>query len=395
VTTVLAHESELQFELGGPAYRLMQRVGLIQGEGPSIARRIVAFLVITWVPLLLFSLLEGRAIGATPRSSFLLDFATYARFFLAVPLLFIAETVVGPRLRSAGLHLARADLVRPQDVPAVETAIVRTRLRREAFLPELIVLGIALIGARFTFEQLAPGSTVESWNSIALPAGRGLSLTGIWYHWIAVPILQFFALRMLWRLAIWTLFLRDIARLKLNTVATHPDRAGGLAFLGAAHASVAIFPFALSCILSGAVGFQIYFEGASIRSFELVFGVFLVLSELVCLGPLLLFIPQLARTRREGLLQYSTLSDTYNRRFENKWVKPAGAPDESLLGSGDIQSLADLGNAYRMAEEMKTFPFGRNQVIAIAVAAALPCAPLVFLVFPVGEVLKMLAGAIF
>jgi hypothetical protein len=256
------------------------------------------------------------------------------------------------------------------------------------------MLGIALVGARFTFEQLAAGPATDSWNSLAHPAGTAMSLTGLWYHWIAVPVLQFFALRILWRLVIWTLFLRDVSRLKLNTVATHPDRAGGLGFLGAAHTSIAIFPFALSCILAGAVGFQIYFEGASIRSFELVFVAFLVLSELVCLGPLLLFIPLLARTRREGLLRYSTLSDTYNRRFENKWVKPEGAPDESLLGSGDIQSLADLGNSYRMAEEMKTFPFGRNQVMQIAIVAALPCLPLIFLVVPMAEVLKMLAGAI-
>src|SRR5262245_2637617 len=120
MASVLAHESELRFELGGPAYRLMQRVGLIEGEGPSLARRIVAFLLITWVPLLVFSLIEGRAIGATPRASFLLDFATYARFFLAVPLLFAAESVVGPRLRKAGLQLVQANFVRPEDLPAVE-----------------------------------------------------------------------------------------------------------------------------------------------------------------------------------------------------------------------------------------------------------------------------------
>ena len=394
MSTVLAHESELRFELGGPAYRLMQRVGLIQGEGPSVGRRVVAFLLITWFPLLVFSLLEGRAIGPTPRSSFLLDFATYARFVLAIPLLFAAEISVGPRLRSAGLQFVRGNFVRPEDLPAVEAAIVRTRLRREALLPELLMLVIALVGARFTFEQVATGASVESWNSLAQPAAKGLSLTILWYHWVAVPILQFFALRILWRLVIWTLFLRDIARLRLNTVATHPDRAGGLGFLGAAHVSIAIFPVAVSCIAASAVGFQIYFEGASIRSFELLFVAFLILSELVCLGPLLLFVPLLARTRREGLLKYSTLSDTYNRRFEDKWVN-RGEPDESLLGSGDIQSLADLGNSYRMAEEMKTFPFGRNQVIQIGIIASLPCLPLIFLVAPVGQILRMLAGAIF
>ena len=109
MTSSLARDSELEFELGGPAYRLMQRVGLIKGAGPSIGRRSVGFLLITWVPLLVFSLIEGRALGPTPRESFLLDFATYARFFLAVPLLFVAEVVAGPRLRSAGRCCRQGD----------------------------------------------------------------------------------------------------------------------------------------------------------------------------------------------------------------------------------------------------------------------------------------------
>jgi hypothetical protein len=84
-------ESELFFELGGPVYRLMQCVGVIKGAGPSVLRRSVVFIAITWLPLLVFAVLEGHAFGPTPRSAFLLDFATYARFFLAVPLIFAAE----------------------------------------------------------------------------------------------------------------------------------------------------------------------------------------------------------------------------------------------------------------------------------------------------------------
>ena len=130
-------EGELRFESGGPAYRLMQRLGVIKGEGPSIGGQIFCFLIITWLPLLIFSLLEGRAIGPTPCESFLLDFATYARFFLTVPLFFAADLLVGPRLRAAGLNFVRAGFVRPEDYPAVDAAILRIQRLREAPLPEL------------------------------------------------------------------------------------------------------------------------------------------------------------------------------------------------------------------------------------------------------------------
>lgn len=395
MTTVLAHESELEFELGGPVYRLMQRIGLIQGAGPSIGRRMIGFLLITWVPLLLFSLLEGRALGSTPRESFLLDFATYARFFLAIPLLFAAEVVVGPRLRTAGLHFVQANFVRPEDLPAVEAAIIRVRQRREALLPELVMLGIALFGAWYlSIETLYGGTATATWNSIKQPGGTGLSLAGLWYHAVAVPILQFFVLRWLWRLFLWTFFLRDLSRLNLNLVATHPDRAGGLGFLGNVHLSLAIFAFAFSCVLSGHIAFQVYFEAVPIQTFQIPFVVYLILMELICLGPLLIFVPRLARTRREGLRQYSLLADTYNRAFEQKWVKGQAPPDEPLLGSSDIQSLADLGNSFGMIREMKLVPFSQQQILQIAVIASLPGLPLIFLVMPVGELLKLLAGAL-
>ncbi|HRZ35449.1 MAG TPA: hypothetical protein P5534_03690 [Candidatus Paceibacterota bacterium] len=394
MTPVLAHESELEFELGGPAYRLMQRIGLIRGAGPSLGRRIVGFLLITWVPLLLFSLIEGRALGPTPRESLLLDFATYARFFLAVPLLFMAEVVAGPRLRTAGLHFVQGNFVRPEDLATVEVAIVRAARRREALLPELIMLGIALVGAWFTVETWTGGAATASWRFAPRPGGIGLSLAGLWYHFVAVPILQFFMYRWLWRLFIWAGFLRDLSRLNLNLVATHPDRAGGLGFLGGAHVTLAIFAFALSCVLSAHVAFQVYFEAVPIETFRVLFVVYLVLMELICLGPLLIFAPLLARTRRAGLRQYSILADTYNRAFEQKWVTGQTPPDEPLLGSGDIQSLADLGNSFGMIREMKPFPFSQQQILQIAVIASLPGLPLIFLVMPVGELLRLLAGAL-
>jgi hypothetical protein len=394
MTRFLAHEAELEFELGGPAYRLMQRVGLIRGAGPSIGRRSVGFLLITWVPLLIFSLIQGRALGPTPRESFLLDFATYARFFLAVPLLFVAEVVVGPRLRSAGLHFFQGDFVRPEDLPAFEAAIVRASRRREALLPELVMLGLALFGAWNSVETWTGGTATASWSSATVKGGAGLSLAGLWYRFVAVPILQFFALRWLWRLLIWTFFLADMARLKLRLVATHPDRAGGLGFLGTAHVSLGIFAFGFSSVLSGQAAFQIHFEAAPIESFKALFAVYLVVMELICVGPLLIFVPLLARARREGLRRYSILADTYNRAFEQKWVAGQGPPDEPLLGSADIQSLADLGNSFAMIREMKPVPFSRQLILQIAVLACLPGLPLVFLVMPVGDLLKLLAGAL-
>ncbi len=393
--SILNQESKLEFQLGGPAYRLMQRIGLIRGEGPCLGRRMMGFLLITWVPLLILALIEGQALGPTPRESFLLDFATYARFFLAVPLLFLSEVIVGPRIQAAGLHFVRADLVRPEDLPAVEAAILRAWQRREALLPELLMLGLALVGAwQLTMETWIGGASDATWRTQVTAAGMTLTGAGLWYNFVAVPILQFFVFRWLWRLISWTLFLRDMARLNLDLVATHPDRAAGLGFLGGAHLSLAIFPFAFSCVLSANVAFQVYFDAVPINSFKLIFVVYLVLMLLLILGPLLIFAPLLARTRRRGMREYSILANSYNRAFHQKWVTGPPPEDEPLLGSADIQSLADLGNSFGLIREMKILPFSQQQILQIAIISSLPGLPLLFLVMPVGELLQLLAGAL-
>jgi len=47
-----------------------------------------------------------------------------------------------------------------------------------------------------------------------------------------------------------------------------------------------------------------------------------------------------------------------------------------------------------MIREMRLFPFSQQQILQIAVIASLPGLPLIFLVMPVGELLKLLAGAL-
>jgi len=392
MNATVANEADLYFERGGPSYQLMQRLGLIRGADPSILRRSIAFLALTWLPLLVLSLLDGHALGQTPHESFLLDFAAYARFFIAVPLLFVAEVVVGPRLTSAGLQFIRGGFVLPDEYPAFKKAIARVAQRRESWVAELVILVVALVGAWTLTTETITGGTAQSWRS--LTSNGHISWAGHWNQFIAVPIIQFLLYRWLWRLGIWTWFLRDVAKLKLALVPTHADQAGGLGFLGIAHASLGIFAFAMSAVLSASAAFRIVFEGAKIDTFKTPFVIVLVVAEVLFLTPLLWLSPVLARARRQGLQTYSLLVLQYNRAFHKKWIAGPTPADETLLGSGDIQSLADLGNSFGFIRAMRLVPFSRLLILQLAVATALPGLPLILLVFPLGKILDILGGAI-
>jgi hypothetical protein len=393
---VLANEADLYFERGGLVQRFVQRLALPLGLKLTVRVRIVGFLLITWVPLLLFALLEGRALGAPPKESLLQDFATYARFFLAVPLLIVAELVVGPRLREAGLQFVHGGFIRPEDHAAFGQAIARAAKWRESVWAELIVLGVAVIGSWALTPETVYGEGLATWRSPtrAATAGLGVSLTGLWYHLIAVPILQFFWYRWLWRLFVWAGFLWTVSRFNLNLVGTHADQAGGLAFLGTAHSSLGIFAFALSSVLSAEAAFLIVFEKVDIETFKVPYVALLVIVELIFLGPLLMFVPILIRTRLAWLRDYSALVDRYNRSFHEKWITGKAPADEPLLGSSDIQSLADLGNSFRYIQEMKPLPFNLRVMIRLAIVTSLPCLPLLLLVMPIDKILELLTKVV-
>ena len=390
-------EVEPIFELGGPAFRVMQRVGIIRGRGPDIWRRSIAFIAVTWVPLLIFAALEGRAIGHTPRLSILLDFATYARFFVAVPLIFAAEAIVGPRICNAELRFIQGGIVPASDHTALLAAIARARRRRDAAFPEMLFVAIALFGAWFfTVEQLG-GVGETTWHSIRSSDGTHLLPAGVWYYFVAIPLVQFFLLRWLWRLTIWTLFLRDVSKLRLRLIPTHADRSGGLGFLGNTHVSLAVFPFAMGCVFASELAFRIRFEGLdlpTLRSMTPLLIAYIIFVELVTFGPLLVLSPLMASARLQGLSSYGTLVQQHNEMFHHKWIEGYPPADEGPLGNPDMSSLVDLGSSFDVVRQMSFFPAGRSQLIQVAVIACLPGLPLTFLILPFADVLRLLAGVV-
>ncbi len=122
-----------------------------------------------------------------------------------------------------------------------------------------------------------------------------------------------------------------------------------------------------------------------------------MLGFLMCLvfGPLLVFSPQLARTRRLGLDEYGTLAERYVREFDGKWLRGGAGASEPLMGSADIQSLADMANSFAVVRGMRRTPITRDAILLMAVAVLAPLVPLLLTVMPVEELTKKLFGLVF
>src|SRR5262249_55023865 len=154
----------------------------------------------------------------------------------------------------------------------------------------------------------------------------------------------FVLLRWYYRIFIWCRFLFQVSRLNLNLVLLHPDRCCGLGFLGTVAPAFAPLLMAHSGLVAGFVANQIVHEGAALPDYGFELLGIAVFLFLVALGPLCLFVPKLNRARLAGLRIYGQLASEYAVAFTDKWTNktPTGEP---LLGSPDIQSLADLDNS--------------------------------------------------
>jgi hypothetical protein len=89
------------------------------------------------------------------------------------------------------------------------------------------------------------------------------------------------------------------------------------------------------------------------------------------------------------------LAATYTREFDRRWIRRANHEGESLLGTSDIQSLADLDNSYSIIHEMKAVPFSRDLLLQLVWATLAPFAPLVLTMIPLEELLDQIIKTVF
>ena len=217
----------------------------------------------------------------------------------------------------------------------------------------------------------------------------------MWYGYVSLPIFQFLMMRWYFRIFIWTRFLWQVSRIELSLVPTHPDRVGGLGFLSNTVYAFTPLAAAHGGMVAGFITNRIFYLGASLPQFKIEIGVLVIFLLCMVLGPLLLFAPQLAKAKRTGAREYGTLAERYVREFDTKWLRGGAPAEEPLVGSGDIQSLADLNNSFEVVRTMGIAPITKSAFVQLVAATLAPIVPLALTMMPLEELLKKMFGILF
>jgi hypothetical protein len=176
--------------------------------------------------------------------------------------------------------------------------------------------------------------------------------------------------------------------LDLRIVATHPDHAGGLAFLGHAHRPLRFLAFAIGTVVAGRLANDILYAGtplASARTEVVAIGIVL---GVVFLGPLVQFMLPMARARRMALEDYGALALSHVMAFDRTWVHGEAFHGQTIPDGTEIRFLAYLSNAYRAIDHMRLVPFDVRDVTGLVMFGVAPITPLLTTVMPVDRMLK-------
>jgi len=382
--------ADFSIVLGGPLFQLLRRAHVSGNALELVRRRMAVIAALAWLPLLVLALAGGRAFGDAVAVPFLKDVEVHARFLVALPLLIVAEFVVHVRMRTIASEFVVRGLVAPGALERFRDAVrAAVRLRNSVAAEVAMVVIVYALGIPVLWREVA-ALDVATWYADPSSGSAGLTAAGLWFVYVSVPLFQFLLLRWYFRLVVWMRFLWQVSRIPLDVSSMHADRMAGFGFL--AGTAFAFVPLAMAhgALLAGVIANRVFYVGAALTDSKVEVALVVAFLLLLVFGPLTVFAQQASRAKRTALRVYGRLAQRYVTDFERTWL-PGGLPAEaSPLGSGDIQSLADLSNSLETVRSTRLVPITRQAVMTLVVATLLPLAPLLLTVIPAEELARRL-----
>lgn len=384
---VTATQPELSLVRGGPFYRAQQSARLIRPDEWNSARRMIFAIALTWVPLVLLTVLfrpEGLA-------SLLRDYRVYSRLFIAIPVLLLGQPLMDSRFRMVMQHILEANLLGDQDLALLNRTKLRLLRLRDALLPEATILLLVVVHTATSFRGMVDATP---WLTYGVVPQIQLTPAGWYAVLVSGTVFQFLLGLALWKWLLWSIFAFQLSRLNLRLFATHPDGHGGLGFLALTAEAFTPISFAASTVIGSTWRYELPNQGLKPTALRLPAIVLLAIIALVALGPLAFFVRRLAALRRLGMEEYGVLGQIHSAEFHQKWINHRAGHEEEFLTASEIGTLSGYSRSYNKLERLNPFPADKANFIELAISVVVPMLPVLLTMFPVIVIVKDLLKAL-
>jgi hypothetical protein len=370
-----------------PPVRLQRKLGLIDARTRSIGKRALIIVLVGWLPLNLLALLQAYSGSQGVISSLWWEIGVHARYLVAAPLLVFAENACAPRLNRIIHEFADSGIVQERDRHRFTEAIASTRALVDSVAAEIVVIACAYVVTASALYAHDYGQIPLWYKSDG--GAAVFSPAGWWHSLVSLPLLLALIFGWIWRLVLWSRLLWLIARLKLRLVASHPDHAAGLGFVGQSLEAFSVVGLAMTTIAAGRSA-NIVLTTGSVPTPNLFANIGILIALLVLFAaPLLIFTPLLLRTWQRGTLDYGALAEHVGIAFERKWITKAEIK-ESALQQPDFSATTDLYSIAANVTAMRLIPVDSKDLIALCTAMLIPFVPVVLLAVPADTIIETL-----
>ena len=377
----------------GPLFHYQRRFWLIKSDHDlSIGRRIGIAVLITWVPIILFALLQGKLFDHT--DPLMRHFGVHSRCLIAIPLLIVAEGLAQTFMPMIVGEFVKSGLVRQEQIPAFRQATENAKRLLSSTLAFAVIVGVAVLVAVFAITHIREIHEAN-W---AMEQGKDLAslgLAGWWFLLVSRPIFSILLGAWLWRVVCLFVFFHSVSKLDLDLAPTHADKVGGLGFLEEAVVIFVPVVLASSTVLASNWAHNVIYHGVDVMSLKhlAIFYVLLVLG--IFLSPWLAFMPKLKKFRRQSNFHYGALMTKYGQLVDRRWIKGETLQNDELLSAPEIGPVADITSLFKVVEEIRTIPLRKKAIVQLVVAALLPLIPVFAIGMPIKELLKQLMETLF
>lgn len=372
----------------GPFPHFEKSLGLFRPPERRVLPRILLAIFLGWVPLIVLVLGPGLN-GNTSARSFVTDYGVHARSLVAAPLFILCELVTLHRLKQIVSYFVESGIIPVEERGRFQALIDSTRSLAKSTLVEIVAIAASFAIAYILLKRVSI-EAIPDWY-VAERATRTLSLAGIWYVFVSVPLLILLFLGWLWRVLLWGRFLFHVSKMKMRLVAAHPDHAGGLKFLNESIFGFMPVAFTIGLIVAGSAANRVAYKGATLDDLQKTVIGLLLAVMILFVGPSLVFVFRLHSEKVKGILRYGKLADAVGRQFEGKWFLRTEIKADALEVP-DFSATTDLYGVVSNVYEMTVIPFELKALVYLAISTLLPFVPVMVMTIPLKELLHEVAS---
>lgn len=372
----------------------MKLSNLILSNDENTTVRILILTGVAWLPLVILTFIDGTLFNRDITIPFIKDITPYVRCLIVIPLLVMVENVIEPMMARVINYTKSSGIVPDMEKEKLNDAVEKMAYLMNSKWILLVLLMLAILFSfimRSDYDDMWTERGVTSWM---LQLENGVvdeTLAGTWFLLVTSPLVSFLVYRWVWRFIIWSIFLNRVSKLKLELRASHTDLAGGLGVIGLNHALFVMLFFILATLLSSDLASNMLYEEEVLVSIKQVVTVFIVLSIIVILLPLMFFARQLVDLKHNALAEYSTLQNQISKDFHKKWIKDEA---DDLVDSMQPSAMADYSAVFENVSNMRLLPVDMKMIIVMAGVLLIPFLPLALIETSLWDIMQKIGGVL-